>query len=266
MAMRLPWKSMTDEQLVAHCRQRAIERAWEQFGERYGCHLVAGTFVAWFAYSNRPIPWFGYFAIVCLYFFSALIAAFFVFLVPAGARTLPFAWELDRRHSLSSFRKEVRKARRLFESEEPPDWIVLVHSEGMGWTWTRLTLFALPPRGRREHRSGPCFGVIRDPAYNPLEQLVREDRVLNEQECRASLEVLRTLDLNGVVDVNVHGCDIHHEGLAVLRRDPATTRNVRFCRAALLIDPEQRGHPTFRLVSLVIKLPGERCQEQELRS
>src|SRR5437764_3082204 len=118
MAMQLPWKSMTDDQLVAHCRQRAIERAWEQFGEQYGCHLVAGVFVAWFAYSNRPIPWYGYIALVCLYFFSALIAAFFVFLLPAGARTLPYAWELDGRHSLLSFRKEVRRARRLFETEE----------------------------------------------------------------------------------------------------------------------------------------------------
>ena len=154
---------MTDDQLVAHCRQRAIECAWERFGERYGCHLVAGVFVAWFGYTNRPIPWYGYFALVCLYLFSALMAAFFVFLLPACAGSLPYAWELDRRHSLSSFRREVRKVRRLFESTEPPDWIVLVHSEAMGWSWTRLTLFGSPPRGLREHRSGPVFGVIREP-------------------------------------------------------------------------------------------------------
>jgi hypothetical protein len=84
MAMKLPWKSMTDEQLVACCRQRPAERAWEQFGLRYGCHLVAGVFVIWFGYNNRPIPWYGPFALACLYLFAALLACFFGFVLPAG--------------------------------------------------------------------------------------------------------------------------------------------------------------------------------------
>src|SRR3954454_1107784 len=154
MAMKLPWKSMSDDQLVACCRQRPGETAWETFGERYGGHLVAGVFVAWFAYAHWPIPWYGYFALGCLYLFAAVAAYGFVFVLPACARTVPYSAELNRRHSLLSFPREVRKARRLFEGADPPDWILLVHSEGMwGWSWTRLTFFESPPRGLREHRS-----------------------------------------------------------------------------------------------------------------
>jgi hypothetical protein len=257
MAMNLPWRSMTDEQLVACCRQRPIEGAWEQFGERYGCHLVAVVFVIWFGYINRPIPWYGPFALACLYFFAVLLALFFVFILPACVRIAPYSRELDRRHTQSSFPREVRKARRLFEGADPPDWIILLHSEPWGWTWTRLTLYESPPHGLREHRSGPIFGPIRDPEYNPLSQLVREERPLEEEECRSKLAVLRTLDLDGVVDVEVNAFDIHYSRLAVLRREPRATRKVKFCSVGVLFDPESRQHPTCRLASLIIKLPEE---------
>src|SRR5437016_3003087 len=105
--MKLPWKSMSDQELVDCCRQRPIERTWERFGERFGCHLVAGVFVIWFGYINRPIPWYGPFALLCLYLFAALAACIFLFVLPAGVRVLPYAWELDRRHSLLSFAREV---------------------------------------------------------------------------------------------------------------------------------------------------------------
>jgi hypothetical protein len=255
MAMKLPWKSMTDDQLVACCRQRRGESAWENFGERYGSHLVAGVFIAWFAFANRPIPWYGYFALVCLYLFAALIANIFVFLLPACARTIPYARELDRRHSLLSFPDEVRKARRLFEDADPPDWIILLHSNGMGWMWTRLTLFESPPRGLREHRSGPVFGALRDPRYNPLNDLVRQDRPLEEGECRTTLAALSSIDLNGVVDVDVQAFDIQYLRLAVLRRDPPLTRKARFCPLGVVIDPASRQHSTYRLASLIRKLP-----------
>jgi hypothetical protein len=120
----------------------------------------------------------------------------------------------------------------LLEGADPPDWIILVHSEAWGWSWTRLTLYESSPRGLREHRSGPIFGVIREPEYNPLNYLVREERPLEEEECRSKLEVLRTLDLDGVVDVEVNATDIHYSRLAVLRREPRATRKVKFCSMA----------------------------------
>ena len=180
-------RGMTDEELVARCRQRPLERAWERFGERYGCHLVAGIFVIWFGYVNRPIPWYGPFALLCLYLFAALLACFFLFLAPACVRVLPFAWELDRRHGVQYFPREVREARRLFQAADPPDWIILVRSVANGPSLSRLTLFESPPRGLREYRSGPYFGVIREPDPNPLDHMVREERLLDEAEGRADL-------------------------------------------------------------------------------
>ena len=253
--MKLPWKSMSDQELVACCRQRPIERAWERFGERYGCHLVAGVFVIWFGYINRPIPWYGPLALLCLYLFIALAACFFLFLTPACVRVLPFAWELDRRHSPLSFVREVREARRLFQAADPPDWVILVRSDANGPSRTRLTLFESPPRGLREHRSGPYFGVLREPDPDPLDLLVREERLLDEVECRSKLEALRSLDLDGVVDVETRSLVASYSWLAVLRRNPPATRKVRFNPAGVLWNPEFRQHPTYSLASLIIRLP-----------
>ena len=248
---------MTDDQLVARCLQRPGEAAWEKFGERYGCHLVAALFVAWFAYATRPVPWYGYFGLVCIYLLAAGIAYIFVFLLPACARTIPYSDELNRRHSLFSFAGEVRKARRLFEGANPPDWIILVHTEGMGgpWIWTRLTLFESPPRGLREHRSGSGFGTIRDPRDNPLNDLVREDRSLEEAECRSRLEVLHSIDLNSVADVQVQAFDIDYFRLAVLRRNPPLTRKAKFSPLGPELDPGSRRLATYRVASLIITLP-----------
>jgi hypothetical protein len=258
MAMKLPWKSMTDDQLVACCRQRPCEAAWETFGGRFGCHVLAGAFVAWFAYATRPVPWYGYFGLACIYLIAAAIAYIFVFLLPACARAIPYAGELDRRHCLLSFPREVRKARRLLEGADPPDWIILVHSEGMGpWMWTRLTLFESPPRGVWERRSGSRFGTIRDPQHDPRDWLVRQDRTLGEEECRSTLAALRMIDLNDVVDVKCDAFDTEYSWLAVLRRDPPLTRKAKFCPEGVLFDPGSRELPTFRLASLIIKLPEE---------
>jgi hypothetical protein len=106
----------------------------------------------------------------------------------------------------------------------------------------------------REHRSGPIFGPIRDPEYNPLSHLVHEDRPLGVEECRFKLEALRTLDLNRVVDVEIQVFDIEYLRLAVLRRDPPCTRKVKFCPLGPFFDPASRQHPTYRLGSLIINL------------
>jgi hypothetical protein len=177
-----------------------------------------------------------------------------VFLLPDCARTIPYAGELDRRHSLLSFPREVRKARRLIEGADPPDWIILIHSEGMGWMWARLTLYESPPRGLREYRSGSGFGTIRDPRDNPLNHLVRQDRPL-EEECRSTLEALLDIDLTGVVDVEVQAHGVHYFRLAVLRRNPPLTHQVKFCLVGVLFDPASRRLPTYRLASLIVDLP-----------
>ena len=259
MAWTAPWKTMTDDELVARCRQRPAEAAWVRFGERYGVHLVAGALVAWFAFANRPIPWYGYFALVCLYFFVGFLAYLFLFLLPSGIRVVPFARELDRRHSLLSFPREVRKAQRLFEGPDPPDWIILVHSEGMefGWSWTRLTLHESPPRGRREHRSGMGFGVLTDPTYNPMDHLVRSERALEQEECGSALETLHEIDLKRVVDVHLNAFDIPYSRLAVLRRDPPLTRKALFSPVGVVFDPETRQSPTYRVAALGVALPKE---------
>ena len=259
MAWTAPWKTMTDDELVARCRQRPAEAAWVRFGERYGVHLVAGAFVAWFAFANRPIPWYGYFALVCLYFFLGFLAYLFVFLLPAGIRVVPYARELDRRHSILSFPREVRRARQLFRDPDPPDWIILFHSEGigMGWSWNRLTLHKSPPRGRHEHRSGTGFGILTDPTFNPMDHLVRRDRPLGEEECRSAMETLHEIDLKRVVDVDLNAFDIPYSRLAVLRRDPPATRKARFSPVGVVFDPETRRHPTYRVAALSIELPKE---------
>lgn len=259
--MKFPWNAMTDEQLVARCRQGTGAAAWEKFGERYGCHLLAGAFVAWFAYATWPVPWYGYFGLVPIYFIAAGLAYLFVVLIPACARTIPYSAELNRRHSLFDFPSQVRKARRLFDGSDPPDWIILVHWEEVWghWTWTCLTLFESPLRGLREHRSGSGFGAIRDPLENPLKHLVREDRLLEEDECRATLERLRQIDLNEVVDVQVQAFDVEYYRLALLRRDPPLTRKIKFSPSPVIVylNPEARQLATYRLASLIIKLPKE---------
>jgi hypothetical protein len=101
------------------------------------------------------------------------------------------------------------------------------------------------------------FGTIRDPDYNPLNYLVRQDRPLKEEECRSTLEALHKIDLDEVVDVEVQAFDIEYLRLAVLRRDPPLTRKVKFSPVGVQIDPGSRQLATYRLASLIIKLPEE---------
>ena len=216
---------------------------------------MAGVIVVWFAYATWPIPWYGYFAIVCVYFFAAFFAYFFAFLLPACIRTLPYACELQRRHALFSFPREVRKAKALLKGANPPDWVIIVHSDGCGWRLERLSLTECPLRGQREHDSGPQFGTLRDPQYNPLDYLVRWERPLEVEECRSALEMLRSVDMKRIVDVESRTSSLHYSGIAVLRRDPPLVCAAKFYPMAYAFDPQTRGHPTFRLASLVIKLP-----------
>jgi hypothetical protein len=261
--MKRPWTSMPDDQLVELCRLRPVEAAWERFGKRFGCHLVAAGFVAWVAwvaFTSGPMPWYGalvlFLFLIPSYFFAAVIALLLVFILPACVRASLYADELDRRQR-GSFPRELRRARRLSEGADPPDWIILVHSQPMAWRWisTRLTLFESPPRGLREHRSGASFGIRRDPTENPLNALVREDRPLDEDECLSALAALREIDLDRVADVYVRADGASYDDLAVLRRDPLLMRKATFCTMGVLIDPDYRRHPTYRLASLVIKLP-----------
>ena len=109
---------MSDEELVACFHQRPIERAWERCGERYGCHLVAGVFVIWFGYINRPIPWYGPLALLCLYLFIALAACFFLFVTPACVRVLHL-WHSKSIAGTTPCPSPAKSARRIKCSRQP---------------------------------------------------------------------------------------------------------------------------------------------------
>ena len=90
-----------------------------------------------------------------------------------------------------------------------------------------------------------------------MNDLGRQDRPLEEEECRSTLAALRKIDLNEVVDVEVQAFDIEYLRLAVLRRDPPLTRKVKFSPVGVQLDPGSRQLATYRLASLIIKLPEE---------
>lgn len=248
-------RGLSDDRLAEHCRQSSLESAWDRIGERYGSDLLAGLFVAWFGWTHRPIPWCGYLALVGLYVLSALLAHVELHLVPACVRALPYARELERRIGLESFPRELRKASRRFDGDDPSDWIVLVHSRGWRWSTRRLMLYESPPRGRTEHHSDRIFGVLRDGDPSPLNDLVREMHELEAAECRSKLKILGSLDLSRVKDTAARACDDTSFRLAVLRRDPPFTAQARFSPLEVLFDPASRAHPTYRVAALVMELP-----------
>ncbi|QEH39195.1 hypothetical protein OJF2_78070 [Aquisphaera giovannonii] len=259
----LPWTSLDDDQLVARCRQRPGEVAWETFGERYGSLALAVPLIAWLAYARWPVPWYGWVALLVLYPIAAFTIHLLVFLLPANIRAALYARELGRRLSPLPSSLEIRRARRLFDGADPPDWILVVQSDpgAYRWTWTRLTLFESPPRGFRQHRSGPIFRVSRERGHNPIDEVVCEDRILEAEECLSILNALRAMDPEQVADVEARGCGVSTSWLTILRRHPRLVRKVRISHVGASPDPESRKLPTWRLVGLATGSVAEAREE-----